>query len=88
MLSGTLSNHEEPHSSESRDNDAKHKKVLTIRSQESEDLGRVSYIPHVSESQGKDQDSAVQPDFKNALNQVFQSDNRSFGVIIFHEPTQ
>ena len=85
MLSGTLSSHKEPHSSESRDNDAKHKKVLTIRSQESEDLGRVSYIEQVSESQGqvsesqgKDQDSAVQTDFKNALNQVFQSDNRSF----------
>ena len=53
--------YEESEPSNRRDNDTEHKKFLAIRSKQSEDLGRVSYVEHVSESQGKIQDPTDQP---------------------------
>ncbi len=61
--------YEESEPSNRRDNDTEHKKFLAIRSKQSEDLGRVSYVEHVSESQGKNQYSAIQPCLEDALNQ-------------------
>ena len=61
--------YEESEPSNRRDNDTEHKKFLAIRSKQSEDLGRVSYVEHVSESQGKNQYSAIQPCLEDALDQ-------------------
>ena len=52
-----------------RDNDTEHQKFLAIRSKQGEDLGRISYVEHVSEPQSKNQYSAIQPCLEDALNQ-------------------
>ena len=76
MRLGKLPDYQEPYCSDSRDNNSKREKVVTIRSEESNDAEGLSFVKHVSDSQGQNQDSAYQPDLKNTLNLGFQVHRR------------
>ena len=76
MRSGTLPNDEEPYPCDSRDNDAKREKFVTIGGEESDGPEGISFIKHVSKSHGSDQDAADQADLKNTLDQVFRVHRR------------
>ena len=68
MRLGKLPDYQEPYRSDSRDNNSKREKLATIRSEERNDAEGLSFVKHVSDSHGQNQDSAYQPDLKNTLN--------------------
>ena len=76
MRLGKLPNYQEPYHSDSRDNNSKGEKLLTIRSEESNDAEGLSLVKQVSDSQGQYQDSTYQPDLKNTPNPGFQAHRR------------
>ncbi len=73
---GKLPNDEEPYRIDSRDNDSKREKFVTIRSEESNDPKGLSFVKHVSDSQGQNQDPGYQTGLKNTLNPGFQFHRR------------
>ena len=71
-----MPDYQEPYRSDSRDNNSKPEKLVTIRSEERNDAEGLSFVKHVSDSQGQNQDPTYQPDLKNTLNPGFQFHRR------------
>ena len=71
-----MPDYQEPYRSNSRDNNSKREKLVTVRNEESNDSEGLSFVKHVSNSQSQHQDSAYQPDLKNTLNPGFQVHRR------------